>query len=125
MNMSKQGFTLVEIMLAMCLLAFAALVYCAALIQGQQVATMSGRQMQAMHIARDILEQIADSNYNDIQSISPTVIDGGYTYKCTVSNAEGLTDTKDVVVQLAWIDSGAGTTSSIEVATSFTKWMHQ
>lgn len=125
MNMSKQGFTLVEVMLAMCLLAFAVSVYCVALVQGQKVATISGRRMQAMHIARDLLEQIADSKYNDIQSISPTVIAGGYTYKCTVSNTVGLTGTKDVVVQLTWRDSGAGTTSSIDMATSFTKWMHQ
>lgn len=124
MKTGNSGFTLVEVMMAIALLCFTALTYLYAMGQGHQVAGMSSQRLQALHIARDVMEQVRAQDYADMSSISEQSLPSGFRYKCDVSSSGSFTDTKDIVVTVTWQDVAGSTMSSIDLCSSATKWLH-
>ena len=124
MKSSNRGFTIIEVMVAVCLLTFTVLSFLYAMNQGQRVAGMSGQRLQAMNMARDIMEQVRSQEYLDINSMSRSSLGGGFDYECLVSANGTFSGTKDIVVTVSWTDVAGNTLSSLDLHSSAARWLH-
>lgn len=116
---------MVEVMIAVFLLCFTALTFLYAMTQGHRVAGMSGQRLQALHIARDVMEQVRAQKYTSIETIPEINLGNGFKYECLVAAASGFANTKDITVKVSWQDVAGNTLSTIDLCSSATLWIHQ
>lgn len=123
MGGTRQGFSLLEVMIASFLLSFAAIAYISAMTQGVTLSGMTDQHLDGMHIARDVMEQVKSQKYENIHSISP-ITENGYTYQCNVANSS-FANTKDITVTVTYKDVGGETLTTIELQSSATLYLHK
>ncbi len=124
MKASRSGFTIIEVMVATALLSFTVLTFIYALNQGHMVAGMSSQRLQALNMARDIMEQVRSQEYLDISSIPKASLGGSFEYECVVSANGSFSGTKDIVVTVSWTDVAGNTLSSLDLNSSAARWLH-
>ena len=124
---SRSGFTLVEIMIALAIIAVALSAFCGSLFTAQQVQTRTISQSRALEQIQKIIEQIQNTNYTSVQSswdnktfpVSGLTPQPGSTTCCTVNVVSPQVDKIPLRITVSWSDlSGPGTISVIYVHTN-------
>ena len=120
---SKQGLTLTEVVIA-CLILFLTLsAFLASFMAANRSAKMADNYMDGMHTARQTMEALASYDYDDSSlSIGTHLINNG---SYTVSQNATYTETKDIALTIYWIEPASSRTSTVTLATSMTKGLHE
>jgi type IV pilus assembly protein PilV len=102
---SKEGFTLIEIMIALVVLSIGLIALAGLQMSAIRGNTLSKRMTTAVSIANARIEQIKNMPYANIQSESSTQVTESnmtFTRQVTVSNDIPVADTKTVNVTVTW-----------------------
>jgi type IV pilus assembly protein PilV len=102
---SKEGFTLIEIMIALVVLSIGLIALAGLQISAMRGNTLSKRMTTAVSIANARIEQIKNMPYANIQSESSTQVTESnmtFTRQVTVSNDIPVANTKTVNVTVTW-----------------------
>ena len=118
---SNEGFTLIEIMIALVILSIGLMA-----LAGMQVSAIKGnafskRMTTAVSIAEQIIEQIKNMPYDNIQSQSSSQInqsDLNFTSQIIVANNSPVNNTKTVTVTVTWIDGSKAYTVPVSTVVS-------
>jgi len=112
-----EGFTLIEIMVALAILAFGILA-----VASMDMSSLSGtaaaqRVTEATSIAQDRVERFVSASYNDPDLSPGTHTEAnpptGYSVSWTVSSNTPITNTKTVVVNVSWNAKGITKSTSL------------
>lgn len=119
---SKSGLTLVEVMVATVLLIMGLATFLAAFSSFQRVSETADHRMAAMHKARGILESVMAKHYqSDALNVGThNLSDASYT----VTLASGFVTTKDISVNVPWINPTGNTTCNMILKGSMSKCLH-
>lgn len=112
---ARQGFTLVETVVAcaILLLVFAALIM--TFIQAKQNSFIAQRSLNAVHIGRNEVETLRSGSYSNIVSYGPVALsntvlsDLGGTKQCTVITTNGY---KEIILTITWMNPSRTAQSS-------------
>jgi type IV pilus assembly protein PilV len=102
---SKEGFTLIEIMIALVVLSIGLIALAGLQMSAMRGNTLSKRMTTAVSIANARIEQIKNMPYANIQSESSTQVTESnmtFTRQVTVSNDIPVANTKTVNVTVTW-----------------------
>jgi type IV pilus assembly protein PilV len=102
---TEEGFTLIEIMIALVVMSIGLTALAAVQISAIQGNAFSKRMTTVVSIADEKLEQIKSSSYVDIVSESSTQItqsNMNFTRQVTVTNNSPLANTKTINVTVNW-----------------------
>jgi type IV pilus assembly protein PilV len=102
---SKEGFTLIEIMIALVVLSIGLIALAGLQMSAMRGNTLSKRMTTAVSIANARIEQIKNMPYANIQSESSTQVTESnmtFTRQVTVSNDIPVANTKTVNVIVTW-----------------------
>jgi type IV pilus assembly protein PilV len=113
---TQSGFTLIEVMVALSILAFGILAV--ASMQGASLSgtNLAGSTTEATTAAMNRMEQLISRSYShtDLSSGSHgPVVQGRFTLSWTVTVNQPLADTKTVAVTAQWSEKGVTKTSSL------------
>ncbi len=104
----EEGFTLVEILIAITLFAVGILGATSMQIMAIQTNAKANRTTEAYAVASDQMEKLLKMDYDDIQSsldengdVSPVQVDE-YTLTWTVANDSPINNTKTINVTVRW-----------------------
>jgi type IV pilus assembly protein PilV len=114
----QDGFTLIEVFVAISLLAIALLGLCGASVMAMKGNSLSQMSTKATVMAKDKIEGLKNVNYTQVTSGSDTP-EANYTRQWTVTNDSPVTDTKTIAVTVSWIWQGLG--HNVTLSTIFTK----
>lgn len=118
----KDGFTLVEVLIACVLMAIVLTGFLSAFDMSKRTTIVSDQTMWATHEARRILETIRTYDYSDTNlSVATHNLSNGYYI---VSNNTSYAKTKDIYLTIQWIEPGVRRTSSVSLVSSVTESMH-
>jgi type IV pilus assembly protein PilV len=123
------GFTLIEVMIALVILAAGLLALMGMQIVSIKSNAFSSEMTYASMLAQSRLEQIRNMSYDSVQTISPDEIVNGdektkgisYTVKTTVDTNQPAANMKRVTLRIDWVGSPAGPAggSTVNFSTSF------
>jgi len=111
-----QGFTLIEVLIAMVILAVGILALIAMHVASIQGNATAKEMTEASALATDKLEELLAGPYKDIKDqTTPEVVDGKYqmTWEITADQF-GTVDTKTVFMKVKWFE-GDGKEKNIEL----------
>lgn len=113
------GFTLTEVIIAGAIAVVSLVVVGSALSTGQRSASMAARQVQAMHKARSVLENVTRLSFHDgALSVGRHTVTSGH-YDVTQVDER----TKDVVVRILWVGPN-NATNWVALTTSVSASLH-
>lgn len=110
MRRGEDGFTVVEVLVAVVILGFVLIAVNALLLAGFAQAAVSKRASDAAGVAQQELETLRDLSYANIQATpSKTVTVGAYTYTVnrTVTVDDPQPNMKHITVTVTWNLQGA------------------
>jgi type IV pilus assembly protein PilV len=113
---SEEGFTLIEIMIALVVLSIGLIALAGLQMSAMRGNTLSKRMTTAVSIANARIEQIKNMPYANIQSESSTQITESnmtFTRQVTVSNDIPVANTKTVNVTVTWKNGAKSHTAPI------------
>lgn len=120
---SKQGLTITEMLIASMILAMTLSAFLVSFAAANRSAVMADDYMDGMHAARQAIEKLISYDYNDsMLSIGTHSLNNG-TYM--VSENPTYTETKDISLAIYWSEPASSRTSTITLATSMTKGLHE
>ena len=102
----QQGFTLLEILVAMTILAVGILALGTMQISAIRANDFAGSLNGALNLATDRLERLMTLPYTSITTAGAPTTVGAYTLNWTVTDNSPLTDSKTVAVVVAWVERG-------------------
>ena len=118
-----QGFSVVEVLIAVSILAVSLLAIASMFPVGYQDIEYSGRMTIAAELARQKLEELRNTSFSSLaSSSSPENLSGGFTRSWTVVDAgvgAQAADLKQVTVTVTW--QGFGRPSSLSMTTLIAK----
>lgn len=87
LTMKPEGFSLIEVIVAMVIVSVAAMAVMAAHTTAQRTTGEANRDTRALYLAQAYLEETLAKDFADITSVSSTDVPGysGYTYKIEVT----------------------------------------
>ncbi len=117
LGLNSNGFTLIEIMLALGILAFGILAIASMEMSALNGTASAQRVTEAMTIAQDRVEKFVALSYTD-SLLSPgthndTSPPAGYTVSWTVINNSPVNNTKTINVTVSWTEKGANKSATI------------
>jgi len=125
----QQGFTLIEVMIALVILATGLLALMTMQIVSIRANAFSSEMTYAAMLAQSRLERIRNMPYDSVQTISPDEsVDASastkgmaYTVKTTVVDNSPATDMKTITLRIDWTGTPAGSAggSTANFTTSF------
>jgi type II secretion system protein I len=98
----QDGFTMIEVLIAMALLTIVLLGLCGASVMAINGNSLSKMSTTATVIAKDKIESLKNISYNQITSGSDTP-EANFTRRWTVTNNSPVTNTKTIAVTVSWI----------------------
>ncbi len=101
----QDGFTLIEVLVAISLLAIALLGLCGASVMAMKGNSLSQMSTKATVMAKDKIENLKNVNYNQMTSGTDTP-EANYTRQWTVTNNSPVSDTKTIDVTVSWTWQG-------------------
>ena len=126
---NSKGFTLIEVMIALVILASGLLALATMQIVSVRSNAFSTEMTYASMLAQSRLEQIRNMSYDSVQTISPDEIvpaststkGMAYTVQRVVADNTPATDMKQITLTIIWTGSPAGSTggSTVNFTTSF------
>jgi len=106
---AEKGFTLVEVMLAVCILSIGLLAIASMHVSSIDANSGSRRLTEAMNYAQDKLEELQTLSYSDdmLKSGDQTEANppDGYTVEWNVSVDNPFEDAKLITVTTSWLDA--------------------
>ena len=117
-----KGFTLVEVMIATVLLILSLSVFIVSFVQSTRSGVIADNSLDAVHKARETMETLFASSYSStgLTIGTHTIANGFYT----VSN-NAISNVKDIMLTLKWINPGSSITSSVTLAGSISSELHK
>jgi len=108
------GFTLLEVLLAITILSFGLLA-----VASMQVAAMKGNThargtTEGSTVVVDQLEKLMALTYDSVVDGGPTTVDNKYTVTWTVQADTPQTDTKTIAITATWTDIGVSKSTQIQ-----------
>jgi type IV pilus assembly protein PilV len=127
-NMKQSGFTLIEVMIALIILAVGLLALMTMQIVSIKANAFSSEMTYAAMLGQSKLEAVRNMNYDDVvaadpaaYSIDPTLTKGvKYTIERQVQNDTPATDMKTVTLIVNWYGRPAGTADTTTPTVLFT-----
>jgi type II secretion system protein I len=101
----QAGFTLIEVLVAISLLAIALLGLCGATVMAMKGNSLSQMSTKATVMAKDRIENLKNVSYNQVTSGADTP-EANYTRQWTVTNDSPVTDAKTIAVTVSWTWQG-------------------
>ena len=105
MNVSHDGFTLIEVLVAMVIFAISSLAVTMLMVNHTKLVSLNSQASEAIALAQDKLEDLRTMNFADLVSNSaPPVIKKGtaYTTSWTVQQNTPTTDMSTLTVTVTW-----------------------
>lgn len=128
MTCRERGFTLIEVMIAVIVLAIAVLGFSAMTLGTIRGLAFSDKLTTATTLAQHQLEEINNASYDDVIAANYPLEDfgtiaGSETFRraVTISDATPETNTKTVTVDVWWRDD-VGTTRNVNLSTIIMQW---
>jgi prepilin-type N-terminal cleavage/methylation domain-containing protein len=124
---ARSGFTLIEVMITLAIIAIALSAFCGSLFTAQQVQARTISQSRALEQIQKIIEQIQNTDYTSIQTswdnqtfpvtgLTPQI---GSTTCCTVNVVNPQVEMIPLRITVSWLDlEGPGSISVIYVHTN-------
>jgi len=130
-NTKPSGFTLIEVMIALVILAVGLLALMTMQIVSIRANAFSSEMTYASMLAQSRLEQIRNMSYDSVQTINPDEIVSAdattkgisYTVRRTVATDSPAADMKTITLTVYWKGSPAGSATgehTVDFTTSFT-----
>ena len=124
--MKKRGFTLVEVVIAMALLILTLAAFIGAFVMAKRSAIISENRMEAIHDARNEMEQLLTCRYTD-----PQLNAGPHTTElatvrygvAVVTNSQYTV--KNISVTSKWVNPAGNITSILVLSGSMSSELHQ
>lgn len=120
---SESGFTLTEIVVASAIMALVFMAVLSSISLARRINSFTENRLNAMHMARSILEEIAHGSYEDA-SYAPgrsQLPDNRGYIEITQSDVEKV---RDVTVVINWVEPH-GAEHSITLTTSHSRSLHR
>jgi prepilin-type N-terminal cleavage/methylation domain-containing protein len=125
----KNGFTLVEMVVASVLLLLAVGALLFGFVQSQRATKTAQKERSALRIARNQIERLQVSNYYLVKSY--TNVQDGYRVEVSVwsnrfmTNPLGVSAVKDINVIVRWSPPKSSRTSAVALSASVSEELHQ
>ena len=117
----RGGLTLVEILVAMSILAGTLTGFLAVFMMNQRTVLVANNQQRAMHQARGVLEDLFSLSYYDARlSVGSHVVDSGCSYSVAETNR-----VKTIAVTLTWKNALEPKTTSFVLTTAVSQAIHK
>jgi len=125
----KNGFTLVEVMIATALLIVALSMFLGTFVQAKLSAVVADNRMDAVHSARMAMETFLSYPYASTQlntGPSISVVSGvtNYCYISVVTQNPGIV-VKNIYVTNRWVNPATRMTSTVSLAVSMSEEFHK
>jgi len=117
-NRRTEGFTLLEILIAIFILSFGILAVASMQVSSIRGNGMAGRLTEGTQLACDRMEELMSRSYTHSDLTAGTHTDpsppSGYTVTWNVTDDSPITDTKTVTVTVTWTDHGVQKTATLQ-----------
>ncbi len=127
----KKGFTLVEAVIAMTLLAMTLALFTITFVQAKRSATIADNRMKAIHDARHVMENLLSQTYNSaLLSPGAHLVSGISSISNVSYSVMIVTQAPDIIVKNIyltnrWINPNSKNTSELSLAGSVCAELHQ
>lgn len=110
----KKGFTLVEVVIAMAILALTLSAFMYSFVQATHSAVMSENRIEAIHNARNQMEMLLTHSYSSAQlNYGVHAISNGFYIVTT--NMQYAGSVKDIALTIRWFNPKSAVTSSVSL----------
>lgn len=127
----KKGFTLMEVMIAVVLLATTLSLFVYSFTQAKRSTVFAGNRLQAMHNARSAMEILLSYTYaatqlNNGAHLAPNFLNiSNISYSVTTITQEPWgAVVKNIYLTNSWINPTMGFTSTVSLAASISQELH-
>jgi len=103
---NEQGFTLLEVIIAMGLLTFGLLAVASMQIGAIQGNSFAARTTEGVTWAQDKMEDLLALSYDDLDDNDSPEQQGDYAVAWTVADDDPIANTKRITVTVTWQDKG-------------------
>lgn len=121
----KKGFTLVEVVIAMAILALTLSAFIYSFVQATRSATMSDNRIEAIHNARDQMEMLLTHTYNSMQLSYGLHTNFPNFFYIVTTNMQYPGSVKNIALTIMWTNAGSVVTSSISINGCMSVELHQ
>jgi len=122
-EMSVGAFTLVEVVVAMALMILTLAAFIGAFVMAKKSAVKSENRMEAVHNARNVMEQLLTRTYTNV-GMSPIIRVSNVTYS-VVEVVYPQYKIKNIMVTSKWVNPAGGITSIFVLTGSISSELHQ
>ncbi len=118
----KKGFTLVEVVIALAIMALVMGAFIGTFTRAKYAATTANKSMTALREARARMENLLTLTYGQLTYGINTFSNGFYTVSPNASYSNAV---KDIVMTVRWVNPGSRITSSLSLYGSISSELHQ
>ncbi len=120
--MKKNGFTLVEVVIAAAIMALAMTAFIGAFMQATRSAVLADNRLNALQSARSVMEDLMSRTYGTVPLGTTAFSNGSYVVSLNPAFSNSV---KDIEVIIRWLNPGTVTTSSLSLNGSIAYELHQ
>lgn len=118
----RKGFSLIEMIIALALVLATILVFAVAL-QSSPLTRHARNQNVAYHVAANKIEELRNTQFSSLPASGAFSDPGlgnlqGATAQLTITDYQGSSDVKQVVVTISWLEAGATKSLTLETLMS-------
>lgn len=121
--MSARAFTLVEVVVATTLMILTLAAFISAFVMAKKSAVISENRMEAVHNARNVMEQLLTRTYTNVGA-SPKISVSNVTYS-VVEVVYPEYKIKNILVTSKWVNPAGSITSFFVLTGSMSSELHQ
>ncbi|MDD5677698.1 MAG: type II secretion system protein [Kiritimatiellae bacterium] len=122
-KMSARAFTLVEVVVATTLMILTLAAFISAFVMAKKSAVISENRMEAVHNARNVMEQLLTRTYTNVGA-SPKISVSNVTYS-VVEVVYPEYKIKNILVTSKWVNPAGSITSFFVLTGSMSSELHQ